>query len=69
MNAQLLIHAMTLVHTLIVTINAVLLNLAEPGERREMSFFKDVLGLNSVMLMPNMKVMQLNIIAHKELKS
>lgn len=48
--------------------NVVLLNLAVPGERREMFFFKDVLELNSVILKALMKHMLLPINAHKVLR-
>jgi len=69
MNAQLLTHAMTSELTHTVMINAEFQNHVVPGERREMFFFKDVLDLNSAVLMPSMKRIQLNINAHKELRN
>jgi hypothetical protein len=55
--------------TLTVMINVVFQNHVVPGERREMFFFKDVPDLNSAVLMPNTKRIQLNINAHKELRN
>ena len=66
-NAPQLNLATILEHMLIVMINVVLLNLVEHGERREMSSSKVASGLNSAVLKPNTKDIQLPTNAHKDL--